>query len=82
MLYFQPPIIQKLPNRKVTDVEIKKLTIKYLNLCKSERAKLNEDKNGILKVLDFAKINQEIINQQKLLPKNISTKNCIETLIT
>lgn len=80
MLYFQPPIIQKLPNRKVTDVEIKNLTIKYLNLCKSERAKLNEDKNGILKVLDFAKINQEIINQQKLLPKNISTKNSIDII--
>ena len=80
MLYFQPPIIQKLPNRKVTDVEIKKLTIKYLNLCKSERTKLNEDKNGILKVLDFAKIKQEIINQQKLLPKNISTKNSIDII--
>lgn len=80
MLYFQPTIIQKLPNRKVTDVEIKNLTIKYLNLCKSERAKLNEDKNGILKVLDFAKIKQEIINQQKLLPKNISTKNSIDII--
>lgn len=80
MLYFQPPIIQKLPNRKVTDVEIKKLTIKYLNLCKSERTKLTEDKNGIMKVLDFAKIKHEIIHQQKLLPKNISTKNSIDII--
>ena len=80
MLYFQPPIIQKLPNRKVTDVEIKKLTIKYLNLCKSERANLNEDKNGILKVVDFAKIKQEILNQQKLLPKNICSKQSNNTI--
>jgi len=80
MLYFQPPIIQKLNNKKITDEEIKKLTIKYLNLCKNERAVLNEDKNGLPKVLDFARMKQEIINQQKLLPKNICSKNSVDII--
>lgn len=80
MLYFQTPIIQKLNNKKIIAEEIKKLTIKYLNLCKNERAVLNEDKNGLPKVLDFARMKKEIINQQKLLPKNICSKNSVDII--
>lgn len=80
MMYFQPPIIQKLSKRNVTDSEIKALTIKYLNLCKTQREVLNEDNNGIFKVADYNEIQKEILRQQESLPNQISSKDAIRTL--
>lgn len=80
MLYFQPPLITKMKNKNISESNLKKLTIKYLNICKAERELLNEDKNGVFKVYDEEKIKNEILKQQKLLPKKICSKNPIQNL--
>ncbi|SHK05670.1 DUF3810 domain-containing protein [Epilithonimonas mollis] len=74
MLYFQTPIIEKLDEKKITDSEIKALTIKYLNLCKTQREKLKEDKNGIFTVKNEDQLKTDILEQQKKLPILISQK--------
>ena len=80
MLYFQKPIIDKLPKKEITDVQLQKLTIKYLQLCKETREKVSEDKNGIFAVKDLKKIEQEILLKQKSLPSQITSKKSVETL--
>lgn len=80
MLYFQKPIIDKLPKKEITDVQLKKLTIKYLQLCKETREKVWEDKNGIFVVKDIKKVEQEILSKQEHLPPQITTKKTIEAL--
>jgi len=80
MLYFQKPIIEKLPKKNFTDEDLKKLTIKYLNLCKKTREKVSEDRHGIFVVKDVQKIEQEILSQQKNLPTQITTKKAIPIL--
>lgn len=80
MLYFQKPIIDKLPEKEITDIELKKLTIKYLQLCRETREKVSEDRNGIFIVKDLKKIEQEILLKQRNLPFQITSKKSIETL--
>lgn len=80
MLYFQKPIIEKLPKKEITDVQLQKLTIKYLALCKKTREKVSEDKNGIFTISDFKKIEKEILSQQNNLSSQITSKTSIETL--
>lgn len=80
MLYFQNPIIEKLQKKDITEQNLKKLTIKYLQLCKETREKVSEDKNGIFIINDFQKVEKEILSQQKNLPPQITCKKPIETL--
>lgn len=80
MLYFQPPIINQLSKRKISESEVKALALQYLNICKSERILLREDSNGILRVLDYGVIQKEILKQQEKLPKNISKKKPVKNL--
>lgn len=80
MLYFQNPIIEKLQKKDITEQNLKKLTIKYLQLCKETREKVSEDKNGIFIINDIQKIEKEILSQQKNLPSQITSKKPIETL--
>ncbi len=74
MLYFQKPIIEKLPKKNLTDKDLKNLTIKYLQLCNETREKVSEDKNGVFAIKDLKKIQQEILLQQKNLPVIITSK--------
>lgn len=80
MLYFQTPIIKKLPKKDITEQDLKNLTIKYLALCKETREQVSEDKRGIFVINDFQKIEMEIIAQQKNLPRNITSKTSVGIL--
>lgn len=68
MLYFQEPIIHKLPKEEITLEETKALTVKYLNYCKQLRLLVKEDKDGVFKVEDLESVKKEILKQQSRLP--------------
>lgn len=74
MLYFQTPLIEKLPEKKTTQEEIKNLAKIYLQKCKETRTKVQEDRNGVFKVYDVQEIENEILKQQKFLPKELNSK--------
>ncbi len=80
MLYFQKPITDKLQTKEITDIDLKKLAIKYLQLCKETREKVSEDHNGIFVIKDIDRIPQEIITQQNMLPSEITSKKPVENL--
>ncbi|SDD85576.1 Protein of unknown function [Riemerella columbipharyngis] len=74
MLYFQAPIIEKLSASPLTTNEKKVLTEKYLNLCLKDRLLVKENKNGVFDIEDIKPVQEEIIRQQKILPKFINNK--------
>jgi len=79
MLYFQTPIIEKLPKGEITLNQRKKLALQYLEKCKTTRKLVTQDKNGIFVVKDVITVQNEILSQQKKLPKFISDKKNTET---
>ena len=74
MLYFEAPIIEKLPERKLTLAEAKQLTLHFLEECKTLRQKVNEDKNGVFKIRNQKAIEDEILKNQNQLPEWITLK--------
>ncbi|RMZ60499.1 DUF3810 domain-containing protein [Chryseobacterium nematophagum] len=75
MLYFQTPIIKKLPTQEKPTVDnAKKLALQYLKKCKSTRKLVKEDRNGIFVVNDLKGIQTEILSQQYHIPPSISNK--------
>lgn len=75
MLYFQTPIIKKLPTQKQPTVEHAKiLALRYLEKCRKTRRLVHGDKNGIFIITDLEAVQKEILLQQTKLPKNISNK--------
>ena len=78
MLYFQKPIIEKLPEKEITLEKKKELALKYLEKCKQTRAVITEDKNGVFQISDVNKIKTEILSQQAKLPSFISSKKATE----
>lgn len=79
MLYFQIPIIAKLPKTEIT-LEVRKvLALEYLEKSKATRKLVNEDKNGVFVIKDLHAIQQEILNQQKTLPNFINQKESTTT---
>ncbi|WP_435525049.1 DUF3810 domain-containing protein [Chryseobacterium indoltheticum] len=79
MLYFQTPIIAKLPKTEVT-LEVKKaLALEYLEKSKATRMFVKEDKNGVFVIKDLNAIQQEILDRQKMLPTFISKKESTTT---
>ncbi len=74
MLYFQNPLIEKLPSTEPTLDFAKETAIRYLQLCKEDRAQLKEDRNGVFKVWDRSAIESEILQNQNRLPGQISDK--------
>lgn len=68
MLYFQEPIIHKLPKEEITLEETKALTVKYLKYCKQLRSLVKEDKDGVFEVDDLESVKKEILKQQSRLP--------------
>lgn len=75
MLYFQTPIIKKLPNQKDPSVEKAKImALRYLEKCKATRQLVKEDKNGLFIITDLTSVQKEILHQQTQLPHYISDK--------
>ncbi|WP_228458596.1 DUF3810 domain-containing protein [Chryseobacterium aureum] len=81
MLYFQTPIINKLPSQKEPDIEkAKKLALTYLERCKTTRQSVKEDRNGIFIITNLTSIQKEILYQQTQLPSSISGKKAPQIL--
>lgn len=79
MLYFQTPIIKKLPSQHQPTVEKAKiLALRYLQKCKETRKLAPEDANGIFIIKDLDAVQKEILKRQKMLPENISGKTVSE----
>lgn len=74
MLYFQKPIISKLPETEITLEKRKFLVLKYLEKCKQTRTLVKENRQGIFVVSDIKVIQSEILNRQTKLPAFISSK--------
>jgi len=74
MLYFQPPLIKKLPEKEPTIEEIKTLAEKYLAFSITERSKVQTDKNGVFVIHNLNDTENEIINLQKQIPTTINIK--------
>jgi len=74
MLYFQTPIIAKLPKTEITLEKRKALAIKYLEKCRETRKLVKEDEKGVFKVSDLKSIQEEILKRQNKLPDFISNK--------
>lgn len=79
MLYFQTPIIKKLPSQREPTVEKAKiLALKYLQKCQETRKLAQEDPNGIFIIKDIDAVQKEILKRQNMLPENISDKKAPE----
>ncbi|MFY1046829.1 DUF3810 domain-containing protein [Chryseobacterium sp. GP-SGM7] len=74
MLYFQTPIIAKLPKTDASLEKRKILALEYLEKAKATRKLVHEDKNGVFVIKDLLSVQEEILNQQKKLPNFISDK--------
>lgn len=74
MLYFQTPIISKLPKIDITLEKRKTLALDYLEKAKATRRLVEEDKNGVFMIKDLKSIEREILQQQKSLPGFITDK--------
>lgn len=78
MLYFQTPIIEKLPKGEITLNKRKELALQYLEKCKTTRKLVSQDKNGIFVVTDLESIQKEILRNQAKLPRYISDKKATQ----
>ncbi len=78
MLYFQEPIINKLPKEEITSQEVKNLTIKFLQKCKITRELVSENKKGIFTLKNLQEIEREILSQQNHIPKFLNTKKATQ----
>ncbi|MGD1319644.1 DUF3810 domain-containing protein [Chryseobacterium sp. 2R14A] len=74
MLYFQTPIISKLPKTAITLEKRKALALDYLEKAKATRKLVQEDKYGVFCIKDLKLIQKEILKQQKNLPGFITDK--------
>ncbi|MDO5616028.1 MAG: DUF3810 domain-containing protein [Cruoricaptor ignavus] len=74
LLYFQTPLIEKLPQEPPKIEEAKQLATKYLELCKTTRTKVKEDQNGVFTIQNLSSIENEILIQQQNLPSEINSK--------
>ncbi|MBW8362755.1 MAG: DUF3810 domain-containing protein [Kaistella sp.] len=74
MLYFQKPLTDRLSDDEITLQDTKTLALEYLSLCKKTRNLVSEDRNGVFKLTDLKKTEQEILQQQHQLPSFINSK--------
>lgn len=68
MLYFEPPVLSKLPADEPTLQETKIVAQRYLQKCISTRQHVHEDRNGVFKINDFKTVEAEVLRQQAQLP--------------
>ena len=78
MLYFQKPLLEKLPKKNIGLNEVKFLTLKYLEKCKKSREFVSEDEHGVFVINDFRKVETEVLAQQKKIPAFLSQKSSTE----
>ncbi|WP_233701936.1 DUF3810 domain-containing protein [Kaistella treverensis] len=78
MLYFQKPLLEKLPEKNIGLNEVKFLTLKYLEKCKKSREFVSEDEHGVFRINDFQKVETEVLAQQKKIPAFLSRKSATE----
>lgn len=78
MLYFQKPLLEKLPEKNIGLNEVKFLTLKYLEKCKKSRKFVSEDEHGVFRINDFQKVETEVLAQQKKIPAFLSRKSATE----
>ena len=74
LLYFQKPIIDKLPQKEASLREIKQLTLQYISLANKVRKQLPEDQNGVYKISNLNNIKKNISLGQSLIPKDFFNK--------
>ena len=74
MLYFQRPIFDVLPKDEIGIAETKEVTIKYLKLCKDDRAYVDEDENGVFRISDLNVLEDEILHGHQQIPRFIYDK--------
>lgn len=78
MLYFQKPLIEKLPEKEIKVTEIKQLTLEYLERCKRTRTLVKEDRNGVFIISNITAVKDEILKNQTKLPPFINNKKGTE----
>ncbi len=74
ILYFQQPLLEKLPKKEIDINKIKMLSLEYLDKCIELRKKVSEDQNGVFKTNDITIIKKEILKQQNYLPHFLTSK--------
>lgn len=80
MLYFQPPLIEKLGTEEPSAEDAKELTEYFLQKCIESRRKVKEDKKGVFEIKNFHKIKSEIIKNQQKLPAEITFKDSMQQI--
>ncbi|WP_226065776.1 DUF3810 domain-containing protein [Kaistella polysaccharea] len=78
MLYFQKPLLEKLPEKEVGLREVKSLTLKYLEKCKISRNLVTEDQNGVFLITNFPAVEKNVLNNQTKIPISINNKSATE----
>lgn len=78
MLYFQKPLLEKLPEKELKIEDIKKLTFEYLEKCKQTRSLVKEDESGVFTITDINLIKDEILRNQTKLPSSLNNKKGTE----
>lgn len=74
MLYFQKPLLEKLPEHQLETTEIKHLTLRYLKNCKNSRELVTEDEKGVFMITDLNSVKDEILLKQGHLPAFLNEK--------
>ncbi|WP_228444934.1 DUF3810 domain-containing protein [Chryseobacterium echinoideorum] len=74
MLYFQTPLIAKLPETEITIDKRKNLALEYLENAKATRKLVQEDRNGVFILKNIAAVQNEILVNQNKLPAFITDK--------
>ena len=74
LLYFQSPIIEKLPTKKISEETLSKLTLKYIHKTNTTRNYVSQDKNGIFYLKNLEETKNEILENQRKIPRKYSNK--------
>ena len=73
-MYFQEPILDKLPKEEVTEKEVKTLINIYLERCKKTRILVKENEHGVFQLKNLGEIKMQILKNQNQIPLSISSK--------
>lgn len=74
LLYFQSPIIEKLPTKKISEETLSKLTLKYIHKTNISRNYVLQDKNGVFCIKNIEETKHKILENQKKIPRKFSEK--------
>ena len=74
MLYFQKPLLEKLPEKEINTADVKLLTIEYLKKCQQTRSTVKEDNSGVFLITDLRLIKNEILRNQNNLSPSLNNK--------